>query len=125
MTVSSCGLEPGGIGQGTETLVMEEDAQPLEQPIIAPIKVKKFEVEERDALQMHAGLDFMAGLMSTPHLCSVVAVVGHLHHGKTMIMDMLTKQTHEVSQHSHTCRSLTFQETCCICWCELMGKGSG
>eukprot|EP00873_Tetraselmis_striata_P045198 jgi/Tetstr1/465462/TSEL_010146.t1 len=83
-------------GAGTETLVMEEDAQPLEQPIIAPIRVKKFEVEERESLSMHAGLDFMAGLMSTPHLGSVVAVVGHLHHGKTMIMDMLTKQTHEV-----------------------------
>uniref|UniRef100_A0A061R8M5 SNU114 homolog n=1 Tax=Tetraselmis sp. GSL018 TaxID=582737 RepID=A0A061R8M5_9CHLO len=83
-------------GAETETLVMEEDAQPLEQPIIAPIKVKKFEVEEREALNMHAGLDFMAGLMSTPHLCSTVAIVGHLHHGKTMIMDMLLNQTHEV-----------------------------
>mmetsp|Transcript_14693 Transcript_14693/g.41340 ORF Transcript_14693/g.41340 Transcript_14693/m.41340 type:complete len:992 (-) Transcript_14693:61-3036(-) len=83
-------------GQGTEALVMEEDAQPLEEPLIAPIKVKKFEVEEREALHMHAGLDFMTGLMSTPHLCSTVAVIGHLHHGKTTVMDMLVKQTHEV-----------------------------
>ena len=75
---------------------MEEDAQPLEQPIIAPIRVKKFEIEERDALKMHAGEEFMAGLMATPHLCCIVAVVGHLHHGKTMVMDMLVKQTHDV-----------------------------
>eukprot|EP00951_Prasinocladus_malaysianus_P046590 scaffold647795_cov45-Prasinocladus_malaysianus.AAC.2 len=61
-------------GQDTETLVMEEDAQPLEQPLIAPVIAKKFEVEEREALEMHAGLDFMAGLMTTPHLCSNVAV---------------------------------------------------
>lgn len=30
-------------GEGTETLVMEEDAQPLEVPIIAPVKDKKHE----------------------------------------------------------------------------------
>lgn len=97
-------------GQETETLVMEEDAQPLEQPIIAPVIAKKFEVEEREAMHMHGGLDFMAGLMSAPHLCCNVAVIGHLHHGKTMIMDMLVKQTHEVSsqatQAALSCHSL-------------------
>lgn len=30
-------------GPGVETLVMEEDAQPLEVPIVAPIKAKKLE----------------------------------------------------------------------------------
>ena len=32
-------------GPGVETLVQEEDAQPLTEPIIAPIKRRKFQVE--------------------------------------------------------------------------------
>jgi U5 small nuclear ribonucleoprotein component len=34
-------------GEGVETLVQEEDAQPLTEPIIAPIKVRKWTVEEK------------------------------------------------------------------------------
>ena len=30
-------------GEGTETLVMDEDAQPLEEPIIAPVKQTQVE----------------------------------------------------------------------------------
>lgn len=35
-------------GQDVETLVQEEDAQPLSEPIIAPVKVRKWTVEEKD-----------------------------------------------------------------------------
>lgn len=35
-------------GEEVETLVQEEDAQPLTQPIVAPIKVRKWTVEEKD-----------------------------------------------------------------------------
>lgn len=35
-------------GADVETLVQEEDAQPLTEPIIAPIKVRKWTVEEKD-----------------------------------------------------------------------------
>jgi U5 small nuclear ribonucleoprotein component len=35
-------------GPDVETLVQEEDAQPLTEPIIAPIKVRKWAVEEKD-----------------------------------------------------------------------------
>jgi 116 kDa U5 small nuclear ribonucleoprotein component len=34
-------------GEGVETMVQEEDAQPLTEPIIAPIKVRKWTVEEK------------------------------------------------------------------------------
>lgn len=34
-------------GPDVETLVHEEDAQPLTEPIIAPIKVRKWVVEEK------------------------------------------------------------------------------
>lgn len=32
---------------GVETMVQDEDAQPIEQPIIAPIKTKKFDIVEK------------------------------------------------------------------------------
>ena len=35
-------------GEDVETLVQEEDAQPLSEPIVAPIKVRKWTVEEKD-----------------------------------------------------------------------------
>lgn len=35
-------------GEDVETLVQEEDAQPLTEPIIAPVKVRKWAIEEKD-----------------------------------------------------------------------------
>ena len=35
-------------GEEVETLVQEEDAQPLSEPIVAPVKVRKWTVEEKD-----------------------------------------------------------------------------
>lgn len=37
---------------------------------------------------------FMADLMDTPTLIRNVALVGHLHHGKTTFVDCLVRQTH-------------------------------
>ncbi len=36
-------------GPGVETLVQEEDAQPLTEPIIAPVKRRKFQVRTIDS----------------------------------------------------------------------------
>lgn len=36
-------------GPETETLVMEEDAQPLEVPIVKPVREVKLEVKQREA----------------------------------------------------------------------------
>ncbi len=130
-------------GKETETLVMEEDAQPLEVtkgccvncimadevsrphrlllhrlcstrldlqlsadikyvldmlllsddrrlchmqvPIIAPIRPKKAEMLEQQPLKTNYSNEFLAGLMDNPELVRNVAVVGHLHHGKTLV----------------------------------------
>ncbi len=40
-------------GAEVETLVMEEDAQPLEVPIVAPVKAKKFETLESEPVKTH------------------------------------------------------------------------
>ena len=126
-------------GKDTETLVQEEDAQPLEVgavqrlgagasgavmhacfgapccmldctrtlehahtsplaappapapppphtqvPILAPIRAKRLEVEG-DALRSRYSTEFLTSLLGTPELIRNVAVVGHLHHGKTLV----------------------------------------
>ncbi|RPA94448.1 P-loop containing nucleoside triphosphate hydrolase protein [Choiromyces venosus 120613-1] len=83
-------------GADVETLVQEEDAQPLSEPIIAPIKVKKFTVEEADLPKTHFSREFMMDLMGFPDQVRNVALVGHLHHGKTAFMDMLVVETHDL-----------------------------
>lgn len=79
-------------GPGVETLVQEEDAQPLEVPIIAPIKQKKIETLEKEPVKTRFTTEFMTTLMANPELVRNVAVVGHIHHGKTTVMDMLVEQ---------------------------------
>jgi len=83
-------------GPGVETLVQEEDAQPLSEPIVAPIKVRKWTIEEKDMPQTRFDKGFLLNMMSFPEMIRNVAVVGHLHHGKTALMDMLVFETHKL-----------------------------
>ena len=39
-------------------------------------------------------MEFLADLMDSAELIRSVALVGHLHHGKTSFMDCLLMQTH-------------------------------
>ena len=83
-------------GEDVETLVMDEDEQPLEQPIIKPVRDIRFEVGVKDQAT-YVSTQFLIGLMSNPALVRNVALVGHLQHGKTVFMDMLVEQTHHMS----------------------------
>ncbi|GMP68017.1 hypothetical protein CsSME_00027783 [Camellia sinensis var. sinensis] len=83
-------------GEEVETLVMDEDEQPLEQPIIKPVRNIKFELGVKDS-STYVSTQFLLGLMSNPSLVRNVALVGHIHHGKTLFMDMLVEQTHHIS----------------------------
>ncbi|KAI9740983.1 MAG: hypothetical protein M1834_002694 [Cirrosporium novae-zelandiae] len=85
-------------GPDVETLVQEEDAQPLSQPIIAPVEQKKFAVQEADLPQVSFSRDFMTDLMNFPEQIRNIAFAGHLHHGKTALMDMLVMQTHNLTE---------------------------
>lgn len=77
-----------------ETLVQEEDTQLLSQPIIAPIRKKKYQFEEQDLPPTNYKKEFLVDLMQFPHLIRNITLIGHLHHGKTTFMDMLVHQTH-------------------------------
>eukprot|EP00484_Ammonia_sp_Unknown_P021901 CAMPEP_0197032570 /NCGR_PEP_ID=MMETSP1384-20130603/11221_1 /TAXON_ID=29189 /ORGANISM="Ammonia sp." /LENGTH=1087 /DNA_ID=CAMNT_0042462255 /DNA_START=27 /DNA_END=3290 /DNA_ORIENTATION=- len=81
-------------GEDVEIQIQEEDTQPLETPIIAPIKEKCFELIERKLPRTTFNWKFLAGLMDLPSLIRNIAFIGHLHHGKTSFMDMLIKETH-------------------------------
>ena len=84
-------------GEDVETMVQEEDAQPLTQPIIAPVEQKKFTIQEADLPPVFFDRGFMMGLMNFPEQIRNIAFAGHLHHGKTALMDMLVLETHDIT----------------------------
>ncbi|CZR55234.1 probable ribosomal elongation factor EF-2 [Phialocephala subalpina] len=84
-------------GEDVETMVQEEDAQPLTQPIIAPVEKKKFTIQEADLPPIFYERSFMTDLMNFPEQIRNVAFAGHLHHGKTALMDMLVLETHDIT----------------------------
>ncbi|KAG4075982.1 hypothetical protein HA402_003808 [Bradysia odoriphaga] len=81
-------------GPDVETIVQEEDAQALDKPLIEPVKKMKFQLKEQDLPETTYEMEFLADLMDTPPLIRNVALVGHLHHGKTTFVDCLVRQTH-------------------------------
>ncbi|KAL2004359.1 hypothetical protein VTN02DRAFT_2005 [Thermoascus thermophilus] len=85
-------------GEEVETLVQEEDAQPLSEPIVAPVQQKKFALQEADLPPVFYSREFMSDLLNFPELIRNIALVGHLHHGKTAFMDMLVMQTHDIAE---------------------------
>ncbi|KAF2857111.1 hypothetical protein K470DRAFT_297302 [Piedraia hortae CBS 480.64] len=85
-------------GPDVETLVQDEDTQPLTQPIIAPIEAKRFTVEEEKLPPTTFGRGFLNDLMGYPEQVRNVAICGHLHHGKTTLVDVLVEQTHDLTE---------------------------
>ena len=85
-------------GENVETMVQEEDAQPLSEPIIAPVQQKRFTVQEADLPRVFYSREFMTDLMNFPESIRNIAFAGHLHHGKTALMDMLVMQTHDLQE---------------------------
>lgn len=83
-------------GDDVEALVQEEDAQPLSQPIVEPVKIRRFAIEEKGLPETRFDRSFMMNLTNFPQMVRNVAVVGHLHHGKTCLMDMLFLETHKM-----------------------------
>ncbi|KAJ3209977.1 hypothetical protein HDU67_005777 [Dinochytrium kinnereticum] len=84
-------------GPDVETMVQDEDTQPLTQPIIAPPKKPKTYIQEKDLPTTKFNKEFMADLQAYPELVRNIAFIGHLHHGKTSLIDVLVSQTHDVN----------------------------
>lgn len=89
-------------GEEVETLVQEEDTQPLSVPIVEPVKIRRFAVEEEGLPETRFERSFLTGLMGFPDMVRNVAVVGHLHHGKTSLLDTLVYETHKIEYDMDT-----------------------
>ena len=87
-------LSPRGRRRQVETTVQEEDTQPITQPIVAPIKPKDFDLVEKKLPTTRYSTEFLTSLMAHPALVRNIAVIGHLHHGKTSLIDNLVQATH-------------------------------
>ncbi|KAI3359148.1 hypothetical protein L3Q82_002681 [Scortum barcoo] len=69
-------------GPEVETIVQEEDTQPLTEPIIKPVKNRQFTLMEQELPATVYDMEFLADLMDGPELIRNVTLCGHLHHGK-------------------------------------------
>uniref|UniRef100_A0A671W2D3 116 kDa U5 small nuclear ribonucleoprotein component n=1 Tax=Sparus aurata TaxID=8175 RepID=A0A671W2D3_SPAAU len=72
-------------GPEVETIVQEEDTQPLTEPIIKPVKNKQFTLMEQELPATVYDMEFLADLMDGPELIRNVTLCGHLHHGKVRV----------------------------------------
>lgn len=64
---------------GVETLVEDEDTQPLTEPIIAPVRTKDFDVVEKEVPVTTFSYEFLAGMMYHPDVIRQICFLGHLH----------------------------------------------
>jgi U5 small nuclear ribonucleoprotein component len=81
-------------GEDVETTVQDEDTMPITQGVVAAIKAKNFDIVEKKQPTHVYSQEFLVSMMKHPNLVRNVAVIGHLHHGKTTFVDMLVGQAH-------------------------------
>ena len=82
-------------GAGVETMVEEEDTQPLSQAIVKSTKVKKFALVEQSLPETTFDFNYMTQMLEEPNLVRNIALVGALHTGKTAFCDCLWEETHK------------------------------
>ena len=75
-------------------MVEEEDHQPLTQPIIEPPRDKFSMIYSKDIPRTFYSDEYMVQTMSKPQLLRNVSILGALHHGKTILSDMLIQSTY-------------------------------
>ena len=83
-------------------------------PIIAPVRQRKLEVLERAPLPTHYSNEFLAGLMTNPELVRNVAIVGHLHHGKTLVRARARAAAPLVSQRRSPASLSSLRSALCL-----------
>ena len=78
---------------GAETMIEEEDTMAITEPIIKDVEIKKFELNERSLPKLTFEKQFMLDLMKSGEDIRNIAFVGHLHHGKTKLLDVVVEQS--------------------------------
>lgn len=88
-------------GSGTEVLVEEEDAQPLSEPLVAAPEERTsglYETADTVPEAKYSRGYLARAIAPFPVLVRNVAIAGHIHHGKTSLVDMLFCGTHDMSE---------------------------
>lgn len=80
--------------KGAETMVQDEDAIPITKPIIEPVKKYDFDSRESKVPETSFKFEYLGDLSSKPDRIRNLAIIGSLHHGKTLLMDMFVQNTH-------------------------------
>lgn len=82
-------------GADVKTVLLDEDAMDLDSPIVKPVTVKQHTVDSNVGVEWTYSDDYLGVQLSneTGRTRRGVALVGHLHHGKTSLMDMLLEPT--------------------------------
>lgn len=84
-------------GEDVRTAVLDEDAMELETPLVEPVKNKSDRVESTiDTEDWIYSEDYLTTVLlsnETTRTRRGVAVIGHLHHGKTCLIDFLLEHT--------------------------------
>lgn len=111
--------EPSGLAQieddeddiykGAKVVIQEEDMQPLEVPIIAPVEkeavrlkdVKKLDSDynarnfniKEDIRESDEDIEFFLCLTKQPEYIRNICIAGDFHHGKTTLMDLFLEKS--------------------------------
>ena len=85
-------------GEGVRTAVLDEDAMDLDTPIVEPVITKTHHVDsgsEVSSLDYIYSDEYLTTILSndTTRNRRGIALVGHLHHGKTSLVDCLMEPT--------------------------------
>lgn len=81
-------------GPDVETMVQDEDTQPLEKPIIQPKVSKQWNIREEIFPDTLYKKEYLIDMLNYSDFNRNIVFLGHLHHGKTTLMDLLVKETH-------------------------------
>jgi U5 small nuclear ribonucleoprotein component len=84
-------------GEGVRTAVLDEDAMELDTPLVEPVLQKSHHVDANDGNgnPFLYSDDYLTTIISneTTRTRRGVALIGHLHHGKTSLVDCLMEPT--------------------------------
>lgn len=84
-------------GEDVRTAVLDEDAMELETPLVEPVKNQSVRVDSNvESEDWMYDEDYLTTVLisnETTRTRRGVAIIGHLHHGKTCLIDFLLEQT--------------------------------
>ncbi|KAL2315543.1 Pre-mRNA-splicing factor cwf10 [Schizosaccharomyces pombe] len=97
-------------GSNVDIMVQEQDTQPLSQPIIEPIRHKRIAIETTNIPDTVYKKEFLFDLLTGTDDVRSFIVAGHLHHGKSALLDLLVYYTHPDTKPPKR-RSLRYTDT--------------